>query len=64
MVEKLEAQGNWVDARQYRLLVRDLEKHLKDMEFLQASIEDGTRRPVFLLQKASPCEGIIVDAEA
>jgi hypothetical protein len=45
-------------------LVRDLEKHLKDMEFLQASIEDGTRRPVFLLQKASPCEGIIVDAEA
>ena len=61
---ELEVQGNWVDARQYRLLVRDLEKHLKDMEFLQASIEDGTRRPIFLLQPATLCEGVIVDAEA
>jgi hypothetical protein len=62
--EELEAAGNEVDARQHRLLVSDLEKHLKDMEFLQAAIEDGTRRPIFLLQPAAPCEGVIVDAEA
>jgi|SRR6266487_501546 len=64
LAEELEAQGNEVDARQYRLLVRDLEKHLKDMEFLQAAIEDGTHRPIFLLRPATSCEGIIVDAEA
>ncbi len=64
LAEELEACGNEVDARQYRLLVRDLEKHLKDMEFLQASIEDGARRPIFLLQPAIRCEGVIVDAEA
>lgn len=63
LAKELEAQGNWVDARQYRLLVRDLEKHLKDLEFLQVAIEDGTRRPIFLLQPATPCEGVIVDAE-
>lgn len=63
LAEELEVAGNEVDARQYRLLVRDLEKHLKDMEFLQAAIEDGTRRPIFLLQPANSCEGAIVDAE-
>jgi hypothetical protein len=62
--EELEAAGNEVDALQYRLPVRDLEKHLKDMEFLQTAIEDGTRRPIFLLQPATRCEGVIVDAEA
>jgi hypothetical protein len=64
LAAELEARGEEVDARQYRLLVRDLEKHLKDMEFLQAAIENGTRRPIFLLQSATRCEGIIVDAEA
>ncbi|WP_169461001.1 hypothetical protein [Ktedonobacter racemifer] len=64
LAEELEAAGNEVDARQYRLLVRDLEKHLKNMEFLQAAIDDGTRRPIFLLQPATSCEGVIVDAQA
>ena len=63
LANELEAQGNEVDARQYRLLVCDQEKHLKDMEFLQASIEDGTRRPVFLLPSAAS-EEVIVDAQA
>lgn len=62
--EDLETAGNEVDARQHRLLVRDLEKHLKDMEFLQAAIEDGTRRPIFLLRPVNSCEGVIVDADA
>lgn len=62
--EELEAAGNEVDARQQRLLIRDLGKHLKDMEFLQAAIENGTRRPIFLSQSVSRCEGVIVDAEA
>lgn len=64
LAEELEAAENEVDARQYRLLVRDLEKHLKDMEFLQAAVEDGTRRPIFLLRPASQCSEVIVDAEA
>jgi hypothetical protein len=64
LARELEAQGNWVDARQYRLLIRDLEKHLKDMEFLQASIEDGTRRPIFLLLPAAQYDAVVVDAEA
>ncbi len=64
LASELEAQGNTVDARQYHLLVRDLEKHLKDMEFLQAAIEDGTRRPIFLLPPVASYEGVIVDAEA
>lgn len=64
LVKELEAAGNKVDANQYHLLVRDLEKHLKDMEFLQAAIEDGTRRPIFLLRPATSCEGVIVDAQS
>lgn len=52
LAEDLEAGGNEVDARQYRLLGRDLEKHLKDMEFLQDSIENGTRHSIFLLKPA------------
>ena len=63
LASELEVQGNMVDAHQYRLLVRDLEKHLKDMAFLQAAIEDGTRRPVFFLQPATLYEGVIVDVQ-
>ena len=63
LAEELEAQGNEVDARQYRLLVSDLEKHLKDMEFLQTAIEDGTRRPAFLLLPAVRSGEVIVDAQ-
>jgi len=63
LAKELEAAGNEVDARQYRLLVCDLERHLKDMEFLQASIEDGTSHPVFLLLPAAQYGKVIVDAQ-
>lgn len=61
---QLEAQGNMVDARQYRLLVRDLDGHINEMDILQASIEDGTRKPVFLQLPSAPYDEVIVDAEA
>ncbi len=61
---ELEAQGNMVDARQYGLLVRDLDGHINEMDILQASIEDGTRRPMFLLLPSTLYEEVIVDAQA
>jgi hypothetical protein len=61
---ELEAQGQEVDARQYRLLVQELDRHLKEMEMLQGSIEDGTRKPVFLLLPSAPYQEVIIDAEA
>jgi hypothetical protein len=64
LAEELEAQGNTVDARQYRLLVRDLDDHINAMAILQASIEDGKRKPVFLLLPSAPYEEVIIDAEA
>ena len=64
LAEELEAQGNAVDARQYRLLVRDLDGHINAMAILQASIEDGKRKPVFLLLPSAPYEEVIIDAEA
>ena len=57
-------QGNEVDARQYRLLVQELDTHLKEMDMLQASVEDGTRKPVFLLLPSTPYEAVVIDAEA
>ncbi len=63
LAEELEVQGQEVDARQYRLLVQELERHLKEMEILQASIEDGTRKPVFLLLPSTRYETVVVDAE-
>ncbi len=57
-------QGQEVDAHQYRLLVQELDRHFKEMEMLQASIEDGTRKPVFLLLPSAPYQEVIVDAEA
>ncbi len=64
LAEELEAQGNAVDARQYRLLVRDLDGHINAMAILQASIEDGKRKPVFLLLPTAPYEEVVIDAEA
>lgn len=64
LADELEAQGNEVDARQYRLLVRDLDTHMNEITITQASIEDGTRKPVFL-QLASPTyDAVVINAEA
>ncbi len=62
--DELEAQGNEVDARQYRLLARDLDTHLNEMAITQASIEDGTRKPVFLQLASAPYDSVVIDAEA
>jgi hypothetical protein len=63
LASELEAKRNMVDARQYRLLVNDLEKHLKEMDLLQASIEDGKRKPIFLLLPSTSYEEVIIDAQ-
>ncbi len=60
--EQLEEQGNTVDAHQYQLLVRDLDDHLASMDLLQASIEDGTRTPLFLRLPSAPYDEVITDA--
>jgi hypothetical protein len=60
---ELEAQGNTVDARQCRLLVRDLDTHIHEMDILQASIEDGIRKPVFLQLPSASYDEVIIDAE-
>jgi hypothetical protein len=61
---ELEAQGNSVDARQCRLLVRDLDTHIHEMDILQASIEDGIHKPVFLQLPSASYEEVIIDEEA
>lgn len=60
----LEAEGNTVDARQVRLQVHDLNTLLKEMDLTEQSIEDGTRKPVFLLLPSTPYQEVIIDAEA
>lgn len=60
--EQLEEQGNTVDAHQYQLLVRDLDDHLASMNLLQASIEDGTRTPLFLRLPSAPYDEVMTDA--
>lgn len=60
---ELEAKGSTVDARQIRLHVQDLERHIKEMDLLQASIEDGKRKPIFLLLPSAPYHEAIIDAE-
>ena len=60
--EQLEEQGNTVDAHQYQLLVRDLDDQLASMDLLQASIEDGTRTPLFLHLPSAPYDEVITDA--
>jgi hypothetical protein len=64
LAEELEAQGNDVDERQYRLLVRDLDTHINEMQITQASIEDGTRKPTFLQLASAPYDAVVIDAEA
>jgi hypothetical protein len=64
LAEELEAQGNAIDARQYRLLVRDLDTHLNEMAITQASIEDGRRKPVFLQLASAKYDAVVIDAEA
>ena len=64
LAEELEAQGNEVDARQYRLLVRDLDMHINEMKITQASIEDGIRKPVFLQLASTTYDAVVIDAEA
>ncbi len=64
LASELEAEGNTVDARQVRLQVYDLDKLIKEMDITQQSIEDGKRRPVFLLLPAAPYQEVIVDAQA
>ena len=61
---ELEAKGSTVDARQVRLHVQDLERHIKEMDILQQAIADGRRKPVFLLRPSAPYQEVIVDAQA
>jgi hypothetical protein len=60
----LEAKGSTLDARQVRLHIQDLERHIKEMDLLQQAIEDGRRKPVFLLLPSAPYQEVIVDAQA
>ena len=64
LASELAAEGNTVDARQVRLQVHDLDTLVKEMDITQQSIEDGTRKPVFLLLPSAPYEEVIVDAQA
>lgn len=64
LADELEDQGNDVDAEQYRLLVRDLDMHINEMRITQASIEDGTRKPLFLQLASAPYDAVVIDAEA
>ncbi len=59
----LEEKGSTVDARQVCLHVQDLERHINEMDILQQAIEDGRRKPVFLLLPSAPYEEVIVDAQ-
>lgn len=59
----LEARGCTVDMRQVRLQVQDLDKHINEMDILQQAIDDGTRKPLFLLLPSAPYEEVIVDAQ-
>jgi len=60
---ELEAKGSMVDARQVRLHVQDLERHIKEMDLLQQAILDGTRKPVFLQLLSASYEQVVIDAE-
>jgi hypothetical protein len=64
LASELEAQGNAVDACQYRLLVRDLDMHINEMKITQESIEDGIRKPVFLQLTSARYDAMVIDAEA
>lgn len=61
---ELEAKGSVVDARQVRLHIQDLERHIKEMDLLQQAMLDGTRKPVFLQLPSAPYEQVVIDAEA
>ncbi len=64
LASDLEAKGNVVDARQVRLQVQDLDKLINEMDITQQAIEDGRRKPVFLLLPSALYEEVIVDAQA
>jgi hypothetical protein len=64
LVSELEAEGTTVDARQVRLQVHDLDTLIKEMDITQQSIEDGIRKPIFLLLPSAPYQEVIVDAQA
>jgi hypothetical protein len=64
LAEECEAKGSVVDARQIRLQVRDLDTLIKEMDITQQSIEDGTRKPIFLQLPSAPYEQVVIDAEA
>jgi hypothetical protein len=63
LARALEAEGNSVDARQVRLQVHDLERLVTEMDITQQSIEDGKRKPLFLLLPSAPYQEVIVDAQ-
>jgi hypothetical protein len=64
LASELEAKGNMVDARQVRLQVHDLDTLITEMDITQQSIEDGKRKPIFLLLPSAPFQEVIVDAQA
>ncbi len=64
LASELEAKGNMVDARQVRLQVHDLDTLITEMDITQQSIEDGKRKPIFLLLPSAPYQEVIVDAQA
>jgi hypothetical protein len=59
--EELEKQCNAVDARQYHLLVRDLDEHLANMDLLKFAMEDGGRTPLFLQLPSTPYDEVITN---
>ena len=64
LASEFEVKGSAVDARQVRLQVHDLETLINEMDIMQQSIEDGTRKPVFLLLPSAPYQEVIIDAQA
>ncbi len=64
LASEFEEKGSVVDVRQVRLQVHDLDTLIKEMDITQQSIEDGTRKPVFLLLPSAPYQEVIIDAEA
>jgi hypothetical protein len=64
LASEFEAKGSAVDARQVRLQVHDLETLIAEMDIMQQSIDDGKRKPIFLLLPSAPYQEVIVDAQA
>jgi hypothetical protein len=59
--EELDRDGNMVDARQSRLLVRELDDLINSMDVIAQALDYG-RRPLFLQLPVTPYEEVFPDA--